>query len=37
MRQAGDYQKSRVITDEQAGEVLKSAEEFVKTVEEKLL
>ncbi len=36
MRQAGDYQKSRVITDAQADEVLKSAEEFVKTIEEKL-
>ncbi len=36
MRQAGDYQKSRVITEEQAVEVLKSAEKFVKTIEEKL-
>ena len=36
MRQAGDYQKSKVITDEQAAEVLVSAEEFVKTIEEKL-
>jgi uncharacterized protein (UPF0332 family) len=36
MRQAGDYQKSRVITEEQAAEVLKSAEKFVKAVEEKL-
>jgi uncharacterized protein (UPF0332 family) len=37
MRQAGDYQKSRVITDEQADEVLVSAEKFVKAIEEKLL
>ncbi len=36
MRQAGDYQKSRVITEEQAVEVLSSAEEFVKAIEEKL-
>jgi uncharacterized protein (UPF0332 family) len=36
MRQAGDYQKSRVITEEQAAEVLASAEEFVKTIQEKL-
>jgi len=36
MRQAGDYQKSKVITEEQAIEVLKSAEEFVKAIEEKL-
>jgi len=36
MRQAGDYQKSRIVTQEQASDVLKSAEEFVKTVEEKL-
>jgi uncharacterized protein (UPF0332 family) len=37
MRQAGDYQKSRVITHEQADEVLVSAEKFVKAIEEKLL
>jgi uncharacterized protein (UPF0332 family) len=37
MRQAGDYQKSRVITDEQAVEVLTSAEVFVTTIHEKLL
>ncbi|MBI1793536.1 MAG: HEPN domain-containing protein [Chloroflexi bacterium] len=37
MRQAGDYQKSRVITEEQAVGVLKSAEDFVKTIEKKLL
>lgn len=37
MRQAGDYQKSRVITEEQAIEVLRSAEEFVKAIENKLL
>ena len=36
MRQAGDYQKSRVITDEQADDVLVSAEKFVMAVEEKL-
>ena len=36
MRQAGDYQKSRVITIEKADEVLNSAEEFVKTIESKL-
>lgn len=36
MRQAGDYQKSKVITDEQAVEVLSSAERFVRTIEEKL-
>jgi uncharacterized protein (UPF0332 family) len=36
MRQAGDYQKSRVITEEQAVDVLNSAEEFVKKIEEKL-
>ena len=36
MRQAGDYQKSKVITNEQAEEVFTSAEEFVKTVEQKL-
>ncbi len=35
MRQAGDYQKSKIITDEQAVEVLKLAGEFVKTIEEK--
>ncbi len=37
MRQAGDYQKSKVITEEQAVDVLTSAEEFVKTIREKLL
>lgn len=37
MRQAGDYQKSRVITEEQAEDVLRSAEEFVRTIEAKLL
>lgn len=37
MRQAGDYQKSRVITEEQAVDVLHSAEHFVKTLEAKLL
>jgi len=36
MRQAGDYQKSRIVTQKQASDVLKSAEEFVKIVEEKL-
>ena len=36
MRQAGDYQKSRVITEEQAVEVLTSAEEFLRTIREKL-
>lgn len=36
MRQAGDYQKSRVITEQQAAEVLASAEEFVRTIQEKL-
>lgn len=37
MRQAGDYQKSKVITVEQATEVFTSAEEFVKAIETKLL
>jgi uncharacterized protein (UPF0332 family) len=37
MRQAGDYQKSKVITEEQAVDVLKSAEDFVKVIEAKLL
>ena len=37
MRQAGDYQKSRVITEEQAVEVLRSAEEFVDVITKKLL
>ena len=37
MRQAGDYQKSRVITEEQAVDILNSAREFVKAIEEKLL
>ena len=36
MRQAGDYQKSKVITDEQALDVLTSANEFVETVQKKL-
>ena len=37
MRQAGDYQKSRVITEEQALDVLNSAVDFVKAIEAKLL
>jgi len=37
MRQAGDYQKSKVITEEQAIDVLDSAEEFVKAIEKKLM
>ena len=37
MRQAGDYQKSRVITAEQALEVLTAAEQFVKTIEQRFL
>ena len=37
MRQAGDYQKSKVITVEQAIDVLTSAEEFVEAIEQKLL
>ncbi len=37
MRQAGDYQKSRTVTEEQAVQVVTSAEEFVKEVEAKLL
>jgi uncharacterized protein (UPF0332 family) len=37
MRQAGDYQKSRTVTEEQAVQVVTSAEEFVKEVESKLL
>jgi uncharacterized protein (UPF0332 family) len=36
MRQAGDYQKSKIITEEQADEVLQSAVEFIKNVEVKL-
>lgn len=36
MRQAGDYQKSKVITEEQSFEVLNLAEEFVNTIVEKL-
>ena len=36
MRQAGDYQKSRVIAEEQAVEVLTSAEKFVKAIKQKL-
>jgi uncharacterized protein (UPF0332 family) len=37
MRQAGDYQKSKVITEEQAIDVLTSAETFVRAIQEKLL
>lgn len=37
MRQAGDYQKSKVITAENATNVFNSATEFVKSVQEKLL
>ena len=37
MRQAGDYQKSRVISEEQAVDILNSAEDFVKAIEAKLL
>lgn len=37
MRQAGDYQKSDVISIKQALQVLGSAEEFLKRVEEKIL
>lgn len=37
MRQAGDYQKSKVLTEEQAVDVLTSAEKFVKAIREKLL
>jgi hypothetical protein len=37
MRQAGDYQKSKVITGEQAADVLNSAEEFVRVITRKLL
>ena len=37
MRQAGDYQKSKVITEEQAAIVFNSAEEFVRTIGEKLV
>lgn len=36
MRQAGDYQKSKVITSEQAAEVFTSAEEFLKAIMQKL-
>lgn len=36
MRQAGDYQKSKVITQEQAVQVLELAEEFIEKIEEKL-
>jgi uncharacterized protein (UPF0332 family) len=36
MRQAGDYQKSDVVTMEQALQVLTSAEEFLKAIEEKI-
>jgi uncharacterized protein (UPF0332 family) len=36
MRQAGDYQKSKIITVEQAEEVLKLAKEFVATIENRL-
>jgi uncharacterized protein len=37
MRQAGDYQKSRVVTEEQANDVLTAAEQFVRAIEQKLL
>ncbi len=37
MRQAGDYQKSKVITGEQAADVLNSAEEFIRAIAKKLL
>ena len=37
MRQAGDYQKSITITKEQAADVLQSAREFIKTVENRIL
>ncbi len=37
MRQAGDYQKSKVITEEQAADVLTSAEKFARAIQEKLL
>ncbi|MFN8387495.1 MAG: HEPN domain-containing protein [Anaerolineales bacterium] len=37
MRQAGDYQKSKVITEEQAIYVLSSAEEFVRVITKRLL
>jgi uncharacterized protein (UPF0332 family) len=37
MRQAGDYQKSKVITQEQAIQVFESAEEFVKTIKAKII
>lgn len=36
MRQAGDYQKSKILTAEQAVDVLRSAEEFVRAIEAKL-
>ena len=36
MRQAGDYQKSKVISEEQAFEVLKSVSEFVESVQKYL-
>jgi len=36
MRQAGDYQKSKVITGEQAIEILKLAEEFLEAIGKKL-
>lgn len=36
MRQAGDYQKSKVITEEQAVDVLNSAEDFMKAIKAKL-
>lgn len=36
MRQAGDYQKSKVITHEQAIQVLELAKEFIEKVTEKL-
>jgi uncharacterized protein (UPF0332 family) len=37
MRQAGDYQKSKTISEEQAVEVLASAEQFVTAIKAKLL
>jgi uncharacterized protein (UPF0332 family) len=37
MRQAGDYQKSDVISSEQALQILDSAEKFLKAIEEKIL
>jgi len=37
MRQAGDYQKSTIITKEQAIYVLQSAKEFIKIIEQKIV